>query len=223
MMDGSSGAGGETQPTGKAAPGSRARRIDLAEKIILIALFLFFVHNQLEPAFSEQRFVSYLLILGEATVLVFVLFRRATDAISDRPMDWACGFMGTCLPLFAMPGGNGSLIPVWICGMIMLTGFIVQMSAKLTLRRSFGVVAANRGVKVSGPYLVVRHPMYAGYLMTHVGFLLASPTFFNLAVYATALAFQIYRIEAEERLLGEDPAYQTFAARTRYRLVPGIY
>lgn len=58
-MDGSSGAGNEAPATGPTAPGIRARRIDLAEKIILIALFLFFVHNQLEPAFSDQRLVSY--------------------------------------------------------------------------------------------------------------------------------------------------------------------
>jgi hypothetical protein len=63
-MDGSSDAGNGAPATGTTVPGTRARRIDLAEKIILIALFLFFVHNQLEPAFSDQRLVSYLLILG---------------------------------------------------------------------------------------------------------------------------------------------------------------
>ena len=58
---------------------------------------------------------------------------------------------------------------------ITISGFVLQLSAKLTLRRSFGVVAANRGVKASGPYRLVRHPMYAGYALTHVGFLLAGP------------------------------------------------
>ena len=49
------------------------------------------------------------------------------------------------------------------------------MLGKITLGRSFGVVPANRGVVVGGPYNFVRHPIYTGYLITHVAFLVANP------------------------------------------------
>jgi protein-S-isoprenylcysteine O-methyltransferase Ste14 len=65
--------------------------------------------------------------------------------------------------------------------------------------------------------------MYAGYMLSHVGFLLAAPSLWNAAVYAVAWAFLVARIYAEEQVLSEDPAYQAFKARVRYRLLPGIF
>ena len=91
------------------------------------------------------------------------------------------------------------------------------------MRRSFGVVAANRGVKASGPYAFVRHPMYAGYALTHIGFLLAGPALWNLAIYGATLAIAVRRILAEERVLMADPAYRALAEKTRYRLLPFIF
>jgi len=76
---------------------------------------------------------------------------------------------------------------------------------------------------VEGPYRFVRHPMYAGYTITHVGLLLAMPSIINTLLYAAALGLQIVRIQREERILCLDPAYKEFAARVRYRLLPLIY
>jgi len=105
----------------------------------------------------------------------------------------------------------------------MLAGFAAQIAAKLTLRRSFGIVAANRGIKVGGPYRIIRHPMYAGYLLTHVGFLLSNPSLWNSSIYLIGFGFQLVRILAEERVLFQDKAYRVFAAQTRYRLRRGVF
>ena len=74
-----------------------------------------------------------------------------------------------------------------------------------------------------GPYAVVRHPMYAGYLFVHIGILLLMPSALNAVIYGIGWWAQILRLLAEERLLGEDPAYRAFMAKTRWRLVPGIF
>jgi protein-S-isoprenylcysteine O-methyltransferase Ste14 len=106
---------------------------------------------------------------------------------------------------------------------LMLVGMFVQISAKVTLWRSFGIVAANRGVKVEGPYRFVRHPMYAGDVITHVGFLLAFPSWQNAAVYMGSLAIQVFRLLREERVLNLDPVYRAYASKVRYRLLPGVF
>ena len=48
-------------------------------------------------------------------------------------------------------------------------GLVLVVVGKMALGRSFGIVPANRGVVVRGPYTLVRHPIYTGYLITHVG------------------------------------------------------
>ncbi|MFO1186535.1 MAG: methyltransferase [Alphaproteobacteria bacterium] len=105
----------------------------------------------------------------------------------------------------------------------MFSGFAFQIWAKLTLRKRFGIVAANRGVQARGPYALVRHPMYAGYTITEIGFFLAHPSLWNGVVYMGAVSFQILRILAEERYLARDPAYGDLRTRVRWRLVPGVF
>ena len=151
-----------------------------------------------------------------------LLLRRPATAVSWRAGDWALA-IGTAVPPLLVANGSDMLAPAGLGVLLMLAGMALQISAKLTLRRSFGIIAANRGVKATGPYRFVRHPMYAGYLVTQVGFLLLNPTAWNASVYAVALACQVARLLAEERLLGRDPAYRALMSAVRYRLVPGIF
>ena len=65
--------------------------------------------------------------------------------------------------------------------------------------------------------------MYFGYTLTHIGFLLFSPSDWNLALYVTGILFQISRIFREERILSADPTYRAYAQAVPYRLVPGLF
>jgi protein-S-isoprenylcysteine O-methyltransferase Ste14 len=94
---------------------------------------------------------------------------------------------------------------------------------KMALGRSFGVVPANRGVVVRGPYNVVRHPIYAGYLVTHAAFLLAHPAPWNVAIVLCADTALIVRALMEERVLSTDAAYQQYCQRVGWHLVPGVF
>jgi protein-S-isoprenylcysteine O-methyltransferase Ste14 len=197
--------------------------LDLVEKA-LVASFMAFLALRLVPqAMASLAAPILLLLASESVVVLFILLRRPTRDISRRPADWALGLAGTLLPLTAIAPQGTPIAPIALCVGLMGAGFLLQLWAKLTLRRSFGVVAANRGVKASGPYRLVRHPMYAGYALTHVGFLLSGPALWNLAVYGVTLTIAIRRILAEERVLMEDPAYRALAEKCRYRLVPGVF
>lgn len=197
--------------------------LDLVEKA-LVASFMALLALRLVPqAAATLSPPILLLLLSESIVVLFILLRRPTRDISRRPGDWAFGLAGTLLPLTAIAPDTAPIAPIGLCAAAMLAGFLLQLWAKLILRRSFGVVAANRGVKASGPYRLIRHPMYAGYALTHIGFLLAGPTLWNLAVYGATLAIAIRRILAEERVLMGDAAYRALAEKCRYRLLPGIF
>jgi protein-S-isoprenylcysteine O-methyltransferase Ste14 len=196
--------------------------IDLVEKAILIVFFSFFAVRMMNSFLQTGAYISLLYLINEAALIAFVIFRRKAQTISQRPADWIIGFGGTCLPLFLIPSMGEPLIPVAFCAVLMLSGFFLHLAAKFTLRRSFGVVAANRGVKLSGPYRIVRHPMYAGYMITQLSLLLAGPNVTNLLVIGVAWCLQIARILAEEQVLRDDPLYRDLMSRTRYRLVPGV-
>jgi protein-S-isoprenylcysteine O-methyltransferase Ste14 len=118
---------------------------------------------------------------------------------------------------------GGGLIPLAAGASLMMAGLVLNISAKIALNRSFGVTAANRGVKRAGPYRFLRHPMYLGYAATQLAFLLLNPSLWNLCAYAASWTAQILRIRAEERVLMEDPAYRAYADGVRFRLVPGLY
>ena len=105
----------------------------------------------------------------------------------------------------------------------MIAGIYLEIAAKLSLGRSFGIIAANRGVRTQGPYRFIRHPMYAGYLLTHIGILMAMPTWRTAALYSMTLTFQLWRMEREEGVLKHDADYRSFAQRVRYRLVPELF
>jgi protein-S-isoprenylcysteine O-methyltransferase Ste14 len=135
---------------------------------------------------------------------------------------WAIAIIGTCAPLLVRPV-DGGLIPIWWAALLMTFGLFVSLSAKLFLRRSFGIVAACRGVRREGPYRLVRHPMYTGYFVTQSGFLLANPSLLNAGVYAIAWGMLLLRIREEEEMLSRDAAYRDYVAAVRYRLLPGLY
>src|SRR2546430_13476301 len=59
--------------------------------------------------------------------------------------------------------------------LVSAVGLLIVIIGKLSLGRSFGLTPANRGVVSTGIYQFVRHPIYLGYLITHIGFVLANP------------------------------------------------
>jgi len=160
-------------------------------------------------------------LIPEGIIVFFLLIRRSTTEISLRPQDWAVALLATTAPLLIVKGAAPTNLEAGL--FLLLFGTLTQVVAKLSLRRSFGLVAANRGVKTGGVYRYVRHPMYLGYMISHVGFLLMSPSVWNAFVYVVCWGCLILRIAFEERVLSKDETYQAFKLRVPHRLIPGVY
>ena len=196
-------------------------RLDRAEQIVIVALWALLAHR----VYGATNMFAPLVMVAETSVVIFVLLRRSTPDISMRLGDWLLAITATYAPLLIMPVATPDAVRVLIpaaVGLVIL-GNVIQIAAKLFLRRSFGIAPANRGIKTDGMYRFVRHPMYAGYALVHLGILALMPTMLNLTIYAIGWWAQILRLLAEERLLSEDPAYRDFMTKTRWRLIPGLF
>lgn len=76
----------------------------------------------------------------------------------------------------------------------------------------------------TGPYAHVRHPMYSGMILFFTGLPLLLGSWWGLAMVPLLLALIAVRIAIEERTLREGlPGYAEYAARVRYRLLPGVW
>ena len=204
-----------------AEPRVSARVLDRFEQVAVSILYVFLVMRVWPDSWTMQNMFSMILLLSEGAIVVFLLLRKPTEDISYRLSDWAIAAIGSFLVLLANTGGTP--ISTTAGAILLVVGSVIHIGAKLSLNFSFGLVAANRGVKKNGMYRIVRHPMYAGYIITHIGFLLLQPTLWNLAIYLAAWTMLVLRIGAEERMLRRDPAYEAFTREVRYKLVPGIY
>ena len=197
--------------------------LDAIEKYAMATLFAFFAYRMIQAYLDTGSAVPLIYMTDQLVVLFFILIRRSTKDLSLRVDDWLVGLAGTLFPILISPPSSTPIAPPVVLLTLVVLGFAIHLSAKLALRRSFGIIAANRGVKVSGPYKLVRHPMYLGYIVSQLGILLAGPTLLNIVLIGTCWILFVLRIIAEERVLMRDDAYRDFASRTRHRLVPGVY
>jgi protein-S-isoprenylcysteine O-methyltransferase Ste14 len=85
-------------------------------------------------------------------------------------------------------------------------------------------VATDQRVISTGPYRIVRHPMYAGAFVLIFGVPLALGSAWGLVCCLPLMAAIVVRLIDEERYLVRHLAgYAEYRERTRYRLIPGLY
>jgi protein-S-isoprenylcysteine O-methyltransferase Ste14 len=120
--------------------------------------------------------------------------------------------------------------PNWIAagGMVLVTlGTVLFVWARSTLRKNYSgrlTVKTDQTLVQSGPYRVIRHPAYAGYLLMVLGFSLGYASLAGLiTILGLVLPSLVYRMRMEEKLLIEHfgEAYRQYALTTK-RLIPGI-
>ncbi len=110
------------------------------------------------------------------------------------------------------------------CGTtLVVMGTIISEGSRIYLGRHFGLLPANRGVVSGGPFALVRHPIYLGWFVLSLGFVLVYPTGLNVTLLALTLPFMVWRIDLEEQLLRRDPAYAAYCKTTLYRILPLVY
>jgi protein-S-isoprenylcysteine O-methyltransferase Ste14 len=82
----------------------------------------------------------------------------------------------------------------------------------------------GQSVVSTGPYAIVRHPMYAGGALLFVGTPLALGSFWGILAFFVVLPALIWRLIDEERLLTRQlPGYAGYCTKVRWRLIPHVF
>lgn len=120
-------------------------------------------------------------------------------------------------------------LPVEMIGLLLLIlGFILGSYALIENKFFSGVVRIqnDRGHYVidSGPYRWIRHPGYAGALLSYIGIPLLLDSIWTYIPVAFMAIILIIRTSLEDLTLQKElPGYAEYTTRTRYRLFPGVW
>jgi len=203
--------------------GPRRNTSELLARATVSVLFTLLTINILQDFLRTGRVTGLLLLVSEALVIVLTVIRRPAHIVDRSVRAAVVTAISVVGPPLLLPSDAGGLVPDVATAAASALGLAFVVLGKLTLGRSFGLVPANRGVVIRGPYALVRHPIYSGYLITHLAFLVAHPSWWNAVVIGIADTALILRALIEERVLNGDAEYQAYCRRVEWHLVPGVF
>lgn len=155
---------------------------------------------------AEKQPTQKLIMLGTSVGFVGLLVVSALDA----------RFGWSVVPLGAVLFGDALVIAGFY--------FISIVYRENTFTSATIEVAKDQKVISTGPYAVVRHPMYAGALLYLLGTPLALGSYWGLVVFGAVLPLLLWRLFDEERFLCRNlPGYTEYRKRVRHRLVPFVW
>jgi len=122
-----------------------------------------------------------------------------------------------------------STVPLWAVALgdvLVAVGlyFIFVVYRENTFTGATVEVETGQKVVDTGPYAVVRHPMYASGALYVFGTPLALGSYWGFVAIAATMPFLLWRLLDEERILTRDlPGYADYRRRVRHRLVPMVW
>jgi protein-S-isoprenylcysteine O-methyltransferase Ste14 len=214
---------GAGAPGAAGSPPRAERLIRIAANVVGAAGAALFAKATLEYYLQTHRLIGAAFLVEQLWVVLAYLIRRPARTVTRRWGDWLLAFGGTFGPVLFRPDGAH---PHWglVTGLILqLVGLSICLASFLALGRSFGFAAADRGLVQRGPYAVVRHPIYASYLLLQFGYLVQSISVWNASVLVFATACNVGRTLVEDRVLATNQQYGAYRAQVHWRMLPGIF
>lgn len=132
----------------------------------------------------------------------------------------------SCLGVGNTLVSQSAYLPIALSGLILtFLGFYTRGRGVKELGKLYGhrIRPIGETLYDKGIYSIIRHPAYSGTFWIHLGVTLIFLNIFSLFFIFAWLGIVILRIKLEERLLMEDQRYQQYAAKTPYRMIPGLW
>jgi protein-S-isoprenylcysteine O-methyltransferase Ste14 len=156
------------------------------------------------------------------------LTRPRPRARDGRAVARIAGLAGTVMLLIvgAFPNPVLLLPPEWVRTMatpLTIVGFAIAVYGLLHLRRSLSIIPEARRLVTTGPYTMVRHPLYMAEMVVSIAVVLSRPALWAVIALPAFIAVQLLRAHFEEGLLSRTfSEYRGYAARTA-RLIPFVW
>ncbi|ASY62540.1 hypothetical protein SJ05684_c10830 [Sinorhizobium sojae CCBAU 05684] len=178
----------------------------------IVAVIRFRESIEFWPLVLSSRLLGLLfLCLVVGLTVVRLPPRRSAEGIEPR-LSALAGTFGLMV-LIVLPRGTAGPGMLVASTVLALIGTALSIYCLFWLGRSFSVMASARKLVVTGPYAIVRHPLYAAEAISAVGFLIANWSLAALLVGAAHFAFQLRRMFNEERVLRRTfPEYDSYAS-----------
>ena len=144
-----------------------------------------------------------------------IFFASFIVAGLERRFGWSLTFVGP--------------MPLWInviAQAFVFAGVLLTIRVMLTNEYASRIIEVELGQTLvsSGPYSVVRHPMYSGILLQMVATPFALGSYLAVPLFALLIPVMAFRLLHEERVLSKDlPGYREYCERVRFRLVPRVW
>ena len=178
--------------------------------------FLYFYKH--DPQLIERRLQTKEKV-QEQKILVRVWKPFFLVALLLPGLDYRFGWSRTLL------GG----VPLWLelLSQALLLGallFVVWVLKVNSFAASTIQVESGQKVISTGPYAIVRHPMYLGAVVMMLCTPLALGSYVALPVFVLTIPFYIFRLLNEEKVLRQElPGYSEYCLHTRYHLIPFLW
>ena len=222
---------------------NRVKLFDFISRIVPSSFFLFtgllkvvelfgFLKNH--PAGgSNTDYLKFLAdVVSKSSVICFLGLMSILFLIRLEPIEKARGivprvtaiagtFFLSLLTFF--PRANLTMVQTVIASLVCLAGTAMSIFVLAHLGRSYSLMAEARRLVTTGPYGIIRHPLYVMEELAAFGLLIQFLSFSTALLFLVHLLIQFQRMRNEEAVLEKAfPEYQAYKANTA-RLIPGVY
>jgi protein-S-isoprenylcysteine O-methyltransferase Ste14 len=220
----------------------RVKLLDMVTRIVPSACFLLVVLLKVNELYSflmkghasgnepSWRFVadivsrsSTICFLGLLSILFLIRLEPIKKAKGILPRVMAIGGTFFMALVTVFPRANLSMTQSVVASSLCLVGTGLSVFVLAHLGRSFSLMAEARRLVSTGPYGIVRHPLYISEGVASFGVLIQFFSIYTVVIFLAFCFLQFQRMKNEEAVLEMAfPEYQDYKSRTA-RLVPGLY